>query len=62
LFVKSQCLFNISHIFEVDCIWDLKTLHAVGMSPLLEMLLVSFSTPVGGTTADLAVEFFAKAM
>ena len=60
--MELKSLVNLCDIFEVDRVWDLKTLHAVNMTPLLEMSFVSSSTPIRSTSTDLTLEFYAETM
>ena len=43
-------------------IWDAETLHSIGVSPLLEVLLVGSPAPIAGSSADLTLELFAQAV
>ena len=55
-------MHDLSDVLEVNRVWDSEALHAVSVSPLLEVLLEGTPAPVAGTTANLTLELFAKTM
>lgn len=62
LLVQTQRLLNPRHIFEVTRVRDPQTLHAVGVTPLLEMFLEGTSAPVGCPTTNLTLKLFTQTM
>jgi hypothetical protein len=62
LLVQSECMLDVCDILEMDSVWNLETLHSIGVSPFLEMLLKRAGTPVACSTANLTLEFNPQAM
>jgi hypothetical protein len=55
-------MLDLSHLSKVSRVRNPQTLHPIRMSPLLEVLLKSTTSPVARPTANLALEFFVQPM
>jgi hypothetical protein len=55
-------MFNFSNILEMNGVRNFKALHAVSMSPLLEVLLKCPPAPIACATANLALELNTESM
>ena len=62
LFVELESVHDLSDVLEVDCVRYAKTLHTVGMPPLLEVLLKGTTSPIAGTATNLTLELLSKPM
>lgn len=60
--VELKGMLDFSDILKVACIWNPKAFHAVGVTPLLEVLFESAASPVACSTANLAFKLLPQAV
>ena len=53
-------MLNLSDVFEVRCIRNSQTLHAISVSPLLKMLFECSWTPIWSPTTNLTLKLFTQ--
>jgi hypothetical protein len=62
LLMQQKSLFNVCDLVEMYGVWNSQALHAISMTPLLEMLLKCFLAPVAGASADLTFVLLTQTM
>lgn len=53
-------MLYLSNIFEVLSIWDIEAFHSIRVTPFLEMLFKSSSSPITSATTNLTPKFLTQ--
>jgi hypothetical protein len=62
LLMKFECMLDVRDVLEVYLVRNAQTLHPERVSPLLEVLFKSPSTPVTGASTNLTLKLLAQPM